>query len=264
MTNRRRPSNRAGTRPPTPTGNARPPSALRREGVILAAIGILVLAVAALAAVLMGGRAGGPTSSAPVGALGSGQTASGLSPAAGSPGSSGAGSDRLVYPDSPTLGPTNAPATLVEFLDPECEACRAAYPIVKQLLADYDGRLRLVVRYVPGHGNSALAAAAVEEAGRQGRYWEALEYFFEQQPEWGEQQQPQTEAFLRYGTTLGLDVEKLRAALASPDLRKVERDAADAQALGVRGTPTFFVDGKMVQELSEQALRAAIDEAVKE
>lgn len=168
-----------------------------------------------------------------------------------------------MYPDSPTLGPADAPVILVEFLDPECEACRAAYPIVKDLMADYEGQIRLVVRYVPGHSNSALAVLALEEAGRQGRYWETLEYFFAKQSEWGELQEPQTDAFLRYGAELGLDVDRLRAAMTSPDFKKLERDAADGQALGIRATPTFFVNGEMVEDLSEQGLRMAIDQAVR-
>ena len=205
------------------------------------AIGVPILAVAAVLVILGGGSSNTPTAS-------------------GRP--SGTVAAQLVYPDSPTLGPSDAPVTLVEFLDPECESCRAAYPIVKTMLTDYEGQIRLVARYVPGHNNSALAVAAIEEAGRQGRYWETLEYFFTKQPEWGEQQAPQTDAFLRYGAELGLDVDKLRDALATPDLTKVERDAADAQALGIRGTPTFFVNGRVVEGLSEEALRAAIDEAL--
>ena len=54
--------------------------------------------------------------------------------------------ERLVHPDSPTLGPSDAPATPVDFLDPDCESCRAAYPIVKNLLAEFENEIRLVVR----------------------------------------------------------------------------------------------------------------------
>ena len=245
MTSKRRRARNTPGRPRTPRPDQPSRQTGRREAIVLAAIGVPVLVIAAIAVVVAGGSTSSPsrTSGASFGA------------GAGSP-------PPLVYPDSPALGPVDAPVTLVEFLDPECESCRAAYPIVKQLLADYGQQVRLVVRYVPGHNNSALAAAAIEEAGRQGRYWETLEYFFEKQPEWGEQQAPQTETFLRYGAELGLDVDELRAALDSPDLTKVERDEADGQALGIRGTPTFFVNGRMVEELSEQALRAAIDAAL--
>lgn len=229
---------------------SRPHSSRRREALILAALAVPVLAAFALAAVFVGASPG------------DGQPAVGS--ATPSPGDESASPSevQLVYPDSPTKGPADAPVTLVEFLDPECESCRAAYPIVEQLLSDYEGRLRLVVRYVPGHNNSALAAAALEEAGVQGRYWEMLERLFAGQPDWGEQDSPQTEAFLAYGAEIGLDVDLLAAALESPDLSKVERDAADAVALGIPGTPTFFVNGTQLDDLSEEGLRSMIEAAL--
>jgi len=92
----------------------------------------------------------------------------------------------LVRPDSPSLGLADAPVTLVEFLDPECESCRAFYPTVKRILKDYDGKVRLVVRYMTFHQNSALAATFTEAAGEQGKYWEMQETLFRRQPEWGE------------------------------------------------------------------------------
>src|ERR1044072_9901520 len=76
--------------------------------------------------------------------------------------------DRLVRPDSPTLGRADAPVTLVEFLDPECESCGAFSPTVKKILKDYDGKVRLVVRYMPFHPNAVLAASYTEAAGEQG------------------------------------------------------------------------------------------------
>lgn len=232
---------------PTPPPN-RPGRS--REAVILVAIGLPILLVAAVAAVMVGGSQGG----------------SGLAGGSASPSSGGAsttpGEVPLVYPDSPSKGPADAPVTLVEFLDPECESCRAAYPLVEQILAENEGRIRLVVRYVPGHGNSALAIVALEEAGKQGRYWELMEILFDRQPEWGEQETPQTEAFLAYGAEIGLDVAALTAALESPDLTKVERDAADAAALAIRGTPTFFINGAQLDDLSEQGLRSMIESAL--
>lgn len=222
----------------------------RREALILVAIGAPILLAVAVAAVLLGGNQGG------------GRLAEGSPTPSSTGGSTPPVEARLVYPDSPTKGPADAPVTLVEFLDPECESCRAAYPLVEQILTDYEGRIRLVVRYVPGHANSALAIAALEEAGKQGRYWEMLEVLFDRQPEWGEQQTPQTEAFLAYGAEVGLDEAALTAALENPDLSKVERDAADAAALEIRGTPTFFINGTQLDDLSEQGLRSMIDAAL--
>jgi protein-disulfide isomerase len=168
---------------------------------------------------------------------------------------------RLIRLDSPTLGAADAEVTIVEFLDPECESCRAAFPFVKQILQDYEGRVRLVVRYFPLHNNSVLAAAATEAAGAQGMYWEMQEMLFTRQSEWGEQRTPQTDLFISYATELGLNIEQFTADLQNPDyLARIERDQADGEALGVTGTPTFFINGRRVEELSADAIIAMIEE----
>lgn len=182
--------------------------------------------------------------------------------------------NQLVRADSPTLGAADARVTLVEFLDPECEACRAFSPIVKQFLKDYNGKLRLVVRYMPLHQNARLAAAYTEAAGEQGRYWEMQEALFRNQPEWGERHgQPATSAahqlpanvlFERYAADLGFNVEKMRADVASNRFAaKIERDFQDGKSLGVQKTPTFFVNGRKLQRFSQQDLKALIEEELK-
>jgi len=170
---------------------------------------------------------------------------------------------RLVREDSKTLGPVNAPVTIVEFLDPECEACRAAFPAVKQLLEDYGNDIRLVVRYLPLHNNSVLAVAATEAAGLQGKYWEMQEELFSHQPDWGEQQTPQTELFIEYAEEIGIDIEQFVNDLDNPDiLAKIERDRADAQALGATGTPTFFINGQLVEPLGLDRMIEMIEENI--
>ncbi len=184
--------------------------------------------------------------------------------------------DRLVRPDSPSLGPADAPVTLVECLDPECESCGAFGPVVKKILKDYGGKVRLVVRYMPFHPNSRLAAAYTEAAGEQGKYWEMQEVLFRRQPEWGEihghgaqaaaaaRREPVPVLFERYAAELGLDVERVRAAVAENRYAsKVERDMKDGQSLGVSKTPTFFVNGRMLMRFSQQDLRSLIDEELK-
>lgn len=166
----------------------------------------------------------------------------------------------LIREDSPTLGAANAPITIVEFLDPECESCRAVYPIIKRLMQEYDGQVKLVVRYFPLHRNSVLAAQATEAAGEQGKYWEMQELLFNNQPQWGEKQTPQTALFIEYARTLGLNVEQFTATLNSGKYAsKIERDRQDAQAVGATGTPTIFVNGRQVRQLDYASLKAAID-----
>ncbi len=171
---------------------------------------------------------------------------------------------RLVRADSPVYGPADAKVTLVEFLDPECEACRAIHPVVKDLKTKYSNRFRLVVRYMPLHSNSVLAASAAEAAGVQGRYWEYLDVLYRTQSEWGEKQTPQRERFLEYARVLNLDLAAFEKAINDPKwAAKVERDRVDGVASGVKGTPTFFLDGKLLELKAlgdlEAALKAALE-----
>ena len=170
----------------------------------------------------------------------------------------------LVRADSPTLGRADAPVTLVEFLDPECESCRAFNPILKQLLAEYRDEVRLVVRYVAGHANSSLAVIALEAAREQSEdgYWAMLDLLYERQPEWGEREDPQSQAFLDAAAAVGLDIAPIEAAMTKGDLTLIKRDLADARKAGVDGTPTFFVNGAILDGPTPDALRAAIDAAL--
>ena len=170
----------------------------------------------------------------------------------------------LVREDSPTLGRADAPVTLVEFLDPECEACRASHPFTKQILADYGDQVRLVVRYVPGHANSTLAVLALEAARDQSEegYWKMLDLLYERQPEWGEQEDPQSQAFLEAAADVGLDTAAIEAAMVAGDTTMLDRDLADARKAGIHGTPEFFVNGEVIEEATPDRLRAAIDAAL--
>ena len=94
--------------------------------------------------------------------------------------------EELVRPDSPGIGPVDAKVTLVEFYDPECETCASFNPVVKDLIKEFDGKVRFVVRYATFHRNARIAAIYTEAAGEQGKYWEMQAKLFEKQKEWGE------------------------------------------------------------------------------
>jgi protein-disulfide isomerase len=178
-------------------------------------------------------------------------------------------SGELVRPDSWSIGPADAKVTLVEWYDPECESCAAFAPAVKKIMKDYEGRIRLVARYVPNHKNSMTAARFTEAAGEQGKYWQAQEFLFIKQPEWGEKHgappdpnaPPINALFDKYARELGLDMEKAGAAIQARKFdAKIEQDKTDARNLGVRRTPTFFVNGRELMRLSDADLRRLIDE----
>jgi protein-disulfide isomerase len=153
--------------------------------------------------------------------------------------------------------------TVVEFLDLECEACRAAYPGVERLRAEYGDRVTFVLRYfpIPSHQNAELAARAVEAAGRQGQLEPMYQMMYETQPEWGEQTVSQRDMFVEFATRLGLDVPRFERDVDDPaTAERVLADRADGMELGVQGTPTFFInDSKFEGAPTYEALKAAIE-----
>lgn len=166
---------------------------------------------------------------------------------------------RLVPDDAPRSGASQPLVYLVEFLDPECETCRVFYPLVKTLLEEFDGKIQLVVRYAPLHQNSKLAIKILEASRLQGKYWEAMEVLFKYQPEWGSHHDPKPELLWTYLPEAGVDVEKVRESLTDPELDQlIEREVQDGTHLGVRATPTFFVNGQELKVFSFEGLRDLI------
>lgn len=166
----------------------------------------------------------------------------------------------LIKEHSPKLGPNEAPVKLVEFLDPECEACRAMDPIVKGLIKQYEGKVQLIVRYMPFHGNSKLAAVSLEEAREQGKYWEALSTLFYYQPQWGDHHNPRPELISKYLVDLGIKPSTLNEAdLMKKHQWKVDVDEDDGKKAGVNATPTFFVNGKKLAEIGFEPIKNAIE-----
>lgn len=170
----------------------------------------------------------------------------------------------LIRPWSPTLGPSMARVVVVEFLDPECESCAAMHPIVKGILKDYEGRLQYVMRIMPLHDNSQLAATWLEAAREQNKLWEALDALFLRQMEWGAHHAPKPELIPQILRSVGVDIAKATVAKEKPEYReRIQKDKEDGYRLGVSGTPTFFVNGEMLLELGDAPLRAKIEAALK-
>lgn len=152
--------------------------------------------------------------------------------------------------------------TLVEFLDFECEACGALYPYIEDVREHYDGKINYVVRYFPlgGHFNSMNAAVAVEAAAQQGKFEEMFHEMLQSQADWGEKQTSEAPRFRGYAEKLGLDMAAYDAAIADPATEaRVQEDLDAGTALGVTGTPTFFLDGKQLSLTTPDDLPDAID-----
>lgn len=163
--------------------------------------------------------------------------------------------EELVRPDSPALGPENAPLTIVEFLDPECESCKAFYPIMKNFLDENKKNVRFVVRYMPFHTSSAMAIAGAESARLQGKYWEYLESLFTYADDWGHKPAPDPAYFEKYASDLGLNMEQFKKDMADPRWAAlIQREMADGQTMGVRATPTVFLNGEILRGLDPSTL----------
>ncbi|MBK1783897.1 DsbA family protein [Prauserella cavernicola] len=218
----------------------------RNTKISLTLIGVVVAVVAVL---LVANRPSGER------AAGSGEPGSGATPGAAAP---------VVRPDSHRLSAApDGKVTLVEFLDLECEACRAAYPAVETLREEYAGRVTFVIRYfpVPGHRNAELAARAVEAASRQGKLEGMYHTMYETQPQWGEAQVDHRDTFLGFARELGLDMATFRRDLDDPaTIARVLKDRDDGVRLGVSGTPTFFLNGEpLTGPLSLDIIRDRLD-----
>ncbi|MCB2141293.1 DsbA family protein [bacterium] len=154
-----------------------------------------------------------------------------------------------VVSDDHIKGNKEASVTLVEYLDFECEACRAYYPMVKQLAEEFNDDIRVVNRYfpLPGHKNSMTAALAVEAASRQGKYWEMHDKLYEEQINWGERKSADPTIFENYAKDIGLNMEQYKNDLTDKELKsRVNRDKNSGTRLGVSGTPTFFLNGEKI------------------
>ncbi len=183
---------------------------------------------------------------------------------AAAPGNSGAAASQSVLrPDTHILDDAGDDAvTLVEFLDFECEACGAFYPIVEDLREEFAGEVTFAFRYfpLPGHVNSTNAALAVEAAAQQGKLEEMFALMYETQAQWGESQDSKAALFRGHAEQLGLDMAAYDAAVAAPEtLERVQSDFEAGIALGVQSTPTFFLDDRMVPLATFDDLRLAIE-----
>ncbi|MFA5708024.1 MAG: DsbA family protein [Mycolicibacterium sp.] len=155
--------------------------------------------------------------------------------------------------------------TFVEFLDFECEGCRAVYPAIEQLRAEYGYRVNFVIRYFPlqAHVNAERAARAVEAAAQQGHLEAMYRKMYDTQAQWGEKHTPADGVFRGFAAELGLDMAAFDTAYADPaTLDRIRLDFADGRALGVQGTPTFFLNNTRIQPHSYEDLTAALDDAL--
>jgi len=167
----------------------------------------------------------------------------------------------LLRMHAPTLGPQDAKVHIVEFLDPACEACRAFYPFVKQLMAANPGKIKLTVRHVPFHTGVDSVVKLLEASKKQGKYWPTLEAVLASQPQWAINHQARIELLWGQLEGVGLDLEKVRTDMNAPEVeRNMKQDQADAAALKVEKTPEYFVNGRRMETFGYEQLRKLVQE----
>jgi protein-disulfide isomerase len=165
-------------------------------------------------------------------------------------------------------GNPDASVTLEEFADFQCPPCSQFAPFAEELLREYDSRLRIVFRNfpLPAHQHAREAALAAEAAGFQGKFWEMHDTLYREQSAWSKA--PNTrELFESYAGTLGLDVEQFKKDMDSDKAReRVNSDHALANFLGVKVTPTLFINNRPIepQQKNPEGVRAAINAALNE
>lgn len=168
----------------------------------------------------------------------------------------------FVRDHSYRVGPSGAKVILIEFMDPECESCRAMHSEVKNIIKSFAPNLQLVIRYAPFHRNSKNAIRILEAARYQNKYEEVLDLLFHYQPIWGDHHNPKPELIWNYlPNIVGLNVDQLRIDMNSPGIEDIiNQDIADGKKLNVQATPTFYVNGRPLLRFGASYLRELIEE----
>lgn len=167
------------------------------------------------------------------------------------------------------MGANSKGVVLVEYGDFQCPACGAYFPIVKEVVEKYKNDIQFQFRNFPLqqiHPNARAAARTAEAAGKQNKYWEMHDLLYEQQKTW-EQSTAVNTIFEGYAKQLGLDVAKFKTDFASSAVNEtINADLAEGQRLGVNSTPTFFLQGKKIEDSPRdvEGFSKLIDQAIKD
>jgi protein-disulfide isomerase len=157
-------------------------------------------------------------------------------------------------------GPADAKITIVEWSDFQCPFCSQAKDLMHQILDAYPKDVKFAFKHypLPFHPNAMPAAKAAVAAQKQGKFFEMHDKMFENQRELT------PENFTKWATELGLNVEQFKKDMESPETAaQVTADMKEAGDVGVRGTPSFFINGKQPAGRSFELYKSIIDEELK-
>lgn len=169
---------------------------------------------------------------------------------------------RLGLEQGPTRGAAKAPVTIVAFTDMLCKFCGSAIGAVDQLLEEYPGKVRIVMKAMPVHAPADPLARGLYAAEAQGKYWELHDLMIANQDDLSKD--ASRDSMIALARQAGLDVGKFSRALEQPEQKaRLDAEKAAAAELGVKGVPAFFVNGKpLIGMRSIAEFRAAIDSAL--
>jgi NhaA family Na+:H+ antiporter len=165
-------------------------------------------------------------------------------------------------------GNANAPATLEEFGDFQCGACGSYHPEMKKIEAEYGDKLKVIFRELPlvtMHPHALLAAQAAEAAGLQGKFWEMHDKLYENQVTWTAKSDL-VPVFVDYAKQIGLNTDQFMKDLNGEQVAaRIFQDGKRAHSFGLKGTPSFFVNGKEAtgDQWKPEGLRQMINEALR-
>ena len=166
------------------------------------------------------------------------------------------------------IGPSNASVTIEEFADFQCPSCAVAHPVMKEIQGAYAGnpKVRFIFRHLPLsiHDKAMEAAAAVEAAGMQGqpKFWALMDQLMNNQQAWAAPGANYKEIWRGYAEKIGLDVQRWENDASGMGTRgRIELDMARANAIGVRSTPTVYINNKPVAfaDVNVATMRQLID-----
>ena len=164
-----------------------------------------------------------------------------------------------------SVGNQAAPVEIEVFNDYQCPPCVTFNMKLKNVLEKYPGKVRIVFRNFPltrTHLNALAAAQSAEAAGFQGKFIEMIDLLFAKQSEWAQSNNAK-KLFRLYARSLELDLNKFSLDVNSYDVQqRIQLDLERAKSLGVPGTPTVLVDGKMIEHEDRENLNQLIDAAL--